>query len=87
MCFAFGTQQGTEPRDSGLFVTLSLDSIAEPSPQVSLVVQTVRIHLQGRRPEFDAWVGKIPWRKAWQPNPVFLLGESHGQRRLAGYSP
>ena len=32
-------------------------------------------------------VGKIPWRRAWQPTPVFLLGESHGQRRLAGYSP
>ena len=34
---------------------------------------------------FDSWVGKIPWR-AWQPTPVFLSGESHGQRSLAGYS-
>ena len=33
------------------------------------------------------WVGKIPWRRAWQPTPVFLPGESHGQRNLAGYSP
>ena len=33
------------------------------------------------------WVGKIPWRRAWQPNPVFLTGESHGQRSLAGYGP
>ena len=32
-------------------------------------------------------VGKIPWRKEWQPNPVFLPGEFHGQRILAGYSP
>ena len=31
------------------------------------------------------WVGKIPWRGAWQPTPVFLPGESHGQRRLVGY--
>ena len=31
--------------------------------------------------------GKIPWRRAWQPPPVFLPGESHGQRSLAGYSP
>ena len=31
--------------------------------------------------------GKIPWRRAWQPTPVFLPGESHGQRRLAGCSP
>ena len=35
----------------------------------------------------DTWVGKIPWRRAWQPNPVFLPMESHGQRSLAGYSP
>ena len=31
--------------------------------------------------------GKIPWRRAWQPTPVFLPGEFHGQRSLAGYSP
>ena len=36
---------------------------------------------------FDPWVGKIPWRRAWQPTPVFLPGESHGQRSLVGYSP
>ena len=29
----------------------------------------------------DPWVGKIPWRRAWQPTPVFLPGESHGLRR------
>ena len=32
---------------------------------------------------FGPWVGKIPWRRKWQPAPVFLLGESHGQRSLA----
>ena len=38
---------------------------------------------------FDPWVGKIAWqwRRQWQPTPVFLPGESHGQRSLAGYSP
>ena len=35
---------------------------------------------------FDPWVRKIPWRRAWQPTPVFLPGESSGQRRLASYS-
>ena len=35
----------------------------------------------------DPWVRKIPWRRAWQPTPIFLPGESHGQRRLVGYSP
>ena len=33
------------------------------------------------------WVGKIPWRRKWEPSPVFLPGECHGQRRLVGYSP
>ena len=36
------------------------------------------------RHRFNPWVRKIPWRKAWQPTPVFLPGKSHGQRRLAG---
>ena len=35
---------------------------------------------------FDSWVEKIPWRRKWQPTPVFLPGESHGQRSLTGYS-
>ena len=39
------------------------------------------------RHRFDSWVEKIPWRRKWQATPVFLPGESHGQRNLAGYSP
>ena len=35
----------------------------------------------------DPWVGKIPWRRKWQPILVFLPGESHGGRSLVGYSP
>ena len=35
---------------------------------------------------FDLWVRKIPWRRAWQPIPEFLPGESHGQGSLVGYS-
>ena len=42
---------------------------------------------QCRRCEFHPWVGKISQRRLWQPTPVFLPGESHGQRSLAGYSP
>ena len=40
----------------------------------------------GRRKRcgFDPWIGKIPWRKKWQSTPVFLPGESHRQRNLAG---
>ena len=43
-----------------------------------------RICLQCRRPRFDSWVRKILWRRKWQPTPVFLPGESHGQRSLTG---
>ena len=40
-----------------------------------------------KRHMFSPWVGKIPWRRAWQPMPIFLPGESHGQGSLEGYSP
>ena len=46
-----------------------------------------RIYLQCRRPGFDPWVKKVPWRRDWLPTPLFLPGKSHGQRTLAGYSP
>ena len=39
------------------------------------------------RHRFDPWVRKIPWRRKWQPTPVFLPGKSHGQRSLAGCHP
>ena len=42
---------------------------------------------QFRERRFDSWVGKIPWRRKWQPTPVFLSGKPHGQRSLVGYSP
>ena len=38
-----------------------------------------------RRCGFSPWVRKIPWRRAWQPTLVFVPGESHQQRRQAGY--
>ena len=40
-----------------------------------------------KRCGFDPWVGKIPWRRKWQPTLVFWPGKSHEQRSLAGYSP
>ena len=40
-----------------------------------------------KRHGFDPWVGKIPWRRTWQPTPIFLPREFHGQRSLAGYCP
>ena len=40
-----------------------------------------------KRCGLNPWVERIRWRRACQPTPVFLPGESHGQRSLAGYSP
>ena len=36
---------------------------------------------------FDPWVRKVPWRRKWQPTPIFLPGKSYGQRSVMGYSP
>ena len=51
------------------------------------VVENLPANAGGTRRGFDPWVGKIPWRRERQPTLVFLPGESHGQRSLAGYSP
>ena len=42
---------------------------------------------QCRKCWFDPWVENIPWRRKWQPTPVFLPGNSHEQRSLEGYGP
>ena len=50
----------------------------------SLVAQTIKNMLQCKMPGFDPWVGKIPWRREFLHTLVFLPGEFHGQRSLAG---
>ena len=53
-----------------------------------LVVKIIYPPMQEtKRYRFELWVGKIPWMRAWQSNPVFLPRDSAGQRSLAGYSP
>jgi len=42
---------------------------------------------QYRKSGFNPWVRKLPWRRKWQPTPVFLLEKSYRQRSLVGYSP
>ena len=54
---------------------------------VSLVAQRLKRLPAMQEIGFDPWIGKIPWRRKWQPAPVFLPGESHGRRSLASYSP
>ena len=64
------------------FVKL-IDTILKQGNLAFLVAQTVK-NLPAMQ---ETWVGKIPWRRAWQPTPIFLPGESYGQRSLEGYSP
>ena len=65
-------------------LVLCLDSGGRELPSGKEPIWQCRRH---KRCRFDPWVGKIPWRRAWQPTPAFLPGESHGQRSLAGYLP
>jgi len=81
------------------FLKGDLGSISQhpPLPSVNTLL-TIHLGFPGRsdgkgsacnagNPRFSPWVRKIPWRREWQPTPVFLPGESHGQRSLVGYSP
>ena len=51
------------------------------------MVQWLRLHLPTQEVRIHSRVGKIPWRRKWQPTPGFLPGEPHGQRSLVSYSP
>ena len=58
------------------------------APQVVLAVKILPANAgRHNRLGFDPWIGKISWRRAWQPTPVFLPGESHAQRSLVGCGP
>ena len=71
-----------------MMTKIKLINISITSYGDSLVAQMVKnLPAIFRRPGFHLWVGKILWGRKWQPTPVFLPGKSHGQRRLAGYSP
>ena len=53
--------------------------------QVALVVKKPAANAGDLSCGFDPWVGKVPWRRAWQSTPVFLPGKPHGERSLTGY--
>ena len=80
-------------RDSiSLFHSESEERIAElalplGSKCAFLEAQTIKNPPAVLEAWFDPWVGKISWRRGWQPIPAFLPGEFHGQRSLVEYSP
>ena len=55
--------------------------------RTSMVAQMVKRLSTMQETRFYPWVGKILWRRKWQPTPVLLPGKSHGWRRVVGYSP
>ena len=59
-----------------MFQGFPADSVVENLPTNAGDIKSCR---------FDPWVGKIPWRREWQPTAVFLPEKSYGQRSLAGY--
>ena len=81
--------QSNEVRTAYSYFELSVACFCIPllAQWASLVVQMVKGLPTMRRPGFDPWVGKILWRRKWQPTPVFLPRKSHGLRSLVDYSP
>ena len=70
-------------------VCLTLINSASGTQRASQVCADKESSCQCRRHKrhrFNPWVGKIPWRRVWQPTPVLLPGKSHGQRSLVDYS-
>ena len=72
-----------QERESRANIDLSSEVALNPFPSGSDGKNLPAVH----RPGFEPWIGKIPWRREWQPTAVFLSGESHGQRSLAGHGP
>ena len=79
----FGPEEGID-----MYIILCIKYITNKNlaSQVALVIKNLPTGAGDLR-DFDPWMGKNPWRRAWQPTPIFLSGESHGQRSLVGYSP
>ena len=50
------------------------------------MAENLHANVRDARGRFDPWVVKIPWRRKWQPTPVFLPEKSHGQQSLVGYN-
>ena len=77
----------SHPLQHLLFVDFLMMTILTWASQVVLVVKNLPAYAGNLRHWFDPWVRKIPWRRKWQPTPVFLSRRSQGQRSLVGYSP
>ena len=84
---SFRVGQGTANKSRVLVIRNMSGAIHEASQVAQWNPLPMQETQRCMRHRFDPWLRKIPWRRAWQSTPVFLPGESHGQRSLAGYSP
>ena len=69
------------------FIHVGLAVIKRRASQAALEAKNLLAMRETQETQFHPWVRKIPWRRKWQPSPVFLPGESKGQKSLADYSP
>ena len=70
-----------------MFYNLMLGEYKQQSPQLALVVKNLPANAGDTKDgSLIPGLGIFPWRRAWQPVPVFLPGEPHGQMNLVGYS-
>ena len=76
------TVHGVSETDMTELLSLTHSSLEEGFPGGSAVKNLPAMQ---KLQETNPWVWKVPWRRAWQPTPVFLPGESHGQRSMEGY--
>ena len=89
--FSIIISSSRSPKDGHLCYFLKINFIEENCAynrvsQVALVVKNPPANAGNKRRRSDPWVGKIPWRRTWQPTPIVLPGKVQGQRSLTGYS-
>ena len=85
--FAGKDEQRPREKEMGGLISVPFKSPAVKLIPPAVVAQTTKHCLQCRKPGFDPWVGKIPWRREWLRPPGFLSGEFHRQSSLVGNSP
>ena len=86
-CFCVLAIVNSVATNNGIHVSFSILVSLVEMPGLPQWLRWYSICLQCRRPGFDSWVGQIPWRRKWQPTPVFLPGKSNGPRSLVGCRP
>ena len=74
----------SKPKQPLYSIILAFSRLSKGFPGGSVVKN---LAAKCRRCRFDPWVRKIPWKRKWEPTPVFLPKKFYGQRSLAGYSP